>query len=59
MNELQLLTWARGTGLNIALGIFLLGVLWRLFEIYSLGRKPDLSAPIPQPAQKIRGRGAR
>lgn len=45
MNDLQFLTWVRGPGLDIALGIFLLGVLWRLFEIYSLGRKPDLSAP--------------
>lgn len=45
MNELQLLTWARGPGLDIAVGIFLLGVVWRLLEIYSLGRKPDLSAP--------------
>jgi nitrate reductase gamma subunit len=45
MNDLQLLTWVRGTGLNIAVSIFLLGVFWRLFEIYSLGRKRDLSAP--------------
>lgn len=45
MNELQFLTWVRGTGLNIAVGIFLLGVLWRLIEIYSLGRKKDLAAP--------------
>jgi nitrate reductase gamma subunit len=45
MNDLQMLTWVRGTGLNIAVVIFLLGVLWRLVEIYSLGRKPDLSAP--------------
>ena len=45
MNDLQFLTWVRGPGLDIALGIFLLGVLWRLFEIYSLGRKTDLSAP--------------
>ena len=45
MNEIQFLTWVRGTGLNIAVGIFLLGVLWRLIEIYSLGRKKDLSAP--------------
>jgi nitrate reductase gamma subunit len=45
MNELQFLTWVRGTGLNAAIGIFLLGVVWRLLEIYSLGRKPDLSAP--------------
>ena len=39
------LTWVRGTGLNISIGIFLLGMLWRLFEIYSLGRKPDLAVP--------------
>jgi nitrate reductase gamma subunit len=45
MNEMQFLTWVRGTGLNLALGLFLLGVLWRLIEIYSLGRKKDLSAP--------------
>ncbi|MDD5390981.1 MAG: hypothetical protein PHD37_16720 [Gallionellaceae bacterium] len=44
MNEIQLLTWVRGPGLDIAVGIFLLGVFWRLFEIYSLGRKKDLSA---------------
>ena len=45
MNEMQFLTWVRGTGLNIAVVLFLLGVLWRLIEIYSLGRKKDLSAP--------------
>jgi nitrate reductase gamma subunit len=45
MNELQLLTWVRGPGLDIAVGIFLLGVLWRLIEIYTLGRKKDLAAP--------------
>jgi len=39
------LTWVRSTGLNISIGIFLLGTLWRLFEIYSLGRKQDLAAP--------------
>jgi nitrate reductase gamma subunit len=45
MNDMQFLTWVRGPGLDIAVGIFLLGVLWRLFEIYSLGRKQDLAAP--------------
>lgn len=43
MHELQFLTWVRGPGLNLAIGIFLLGVVWRLLEIYSLGRRPDLS----------------
>ena len=45
MNELLFLTWVRGPGLDIALSIFALGVLWRLFEIYSLGRKKDISEP--------------
>jgi nitrate reductase gamma subunit len=45
MNDMQFLTWVRGTGLNLAIGIFILGVIWRLLEVYSLGRKPDLSAP--------------
>jgi nitrate reductase gamma subunit len=50
MNEIQFLTWVRSTGLNIALGLFVLGVLWRLIEIYSLGRKKDLA-----PARKVAG----
>lgn len=45
MNEMQFLTWVRGPGLDIALGIFVLGVIWRLLEIYTLGRKKDLSVP--------------
>jgi len=45
MNEMQFLTWVRGQGLDLAVSIFLLGVLWRIFEIYSLGRKKDLAAP--------------
>jgi len=49
MNELQFLTWVRGPGLDIALSIFLLGVLWRLLEIYTLGRKADLAAPRSRP----------
>lgn len=45
MDQLQFLTWVRGPGLNLALAVFVLGVLWRLIEIYGLGRKQDLSAP--------------
>ena len=45
MNEDLFLTWVRNTGLDIALGIFVLGMLWRLFEIYLLGRKADLAVP--------------
>ena len=50
MNEIQFLTWVRSTGLNIAIGLFLLGVLWRLIEIYSLGRRPDMA-----PSRKAAG----
>jgi nitrate reductase gamma subunit len=39
----DLLIWTRGPGLALALGILVFGVLLRLFEIYSLGRKSDLS----------------
>lgn len=49
MNETLFLTWVRGPGLNIAVGIFVLGVIWRLIEIYALGRKPDLAAPRHRP----------
>lgn len=45
MNELAFLTWVRGPGLNIAIAIFVLGVLWRLIEIFAIGRKKDLSEP--------------
>lgn len=45
MSEMQLLAWVRGDGLDLAVALFLLGVVWRLIEIYSLGRKKDLSAP--------------
>ena len=49
MNDLLFLTWVRSTGLDIAIGIFALGTLWRLFEIYTLGRKPDLAVPRHRP----------
>lgn len=38
-----LLTWARGPGFDWALAIFVFGMLLRLFEVISLGRKPDLA----------------
>jgi nitrate reductase gamma subunit len=50
MNEMQFLTWVRGPGLNIALALFVLGMVWRLIEIYGLGRKKDLA-----PARKVAG----
>lgn len=45
MDQQLFLTWVRGTGLNLAVGIFVLGTLWRLVEIYGLGRRADLAAP--------------
>lgn len=45
MNPLDLLTFARGSALNWALVIFIAGIVLRLFEIYSLGRKADLAVP--------------
>ena len=43
MSALELLTWARGPGLSIALAVCAFGILLRLFEIFSLDRKTDLS----------------
>ena len=45
----ELLVWARGTGLEIALIIFIAGTLLRLIEIFALGRKKDLSEPRRRP----------
>lgn len=43
MNSLDLLTFARGPALTAALVVCAFGILLRLFEIYGLGRKADLS----------------
>lgn len=43
MDAALFLNWVRGTGLQVAIFIFLLGMVWRLIEIYSLGRKADLA----------------
>lgn len=45
MSGLELLTWARGPGLVLALGICIFGVILRFIEILALGRKADLSVP--------------
>lgn len=45
MSEMELLLWARGPGFQWALGIYLLGMTLRGFELFSLGRKRDLSPP--------------
>ena len=43
MNANDLLIWARGPGFDIALSVFVAGMLLRLLEVISLGRKPDLA----------------
>ncbi len=43
MNANDLLIWARGPGFDIALFIFVAGMLLRLLEVLSLGRKADLA----------------
>ena len=45
MGANELLAWARGPGFDIALTIFIAGMLLRLLEVLALGKKPDLSAP--------------
>ena len=45
MDANELLALARGPVFDIALAIFVVGMLLRLLEVLSLGKKPDLSAP--------------
>ena len=50
MSGLELLTWARGPGLALALGICIFGVILRFAEILALGRQADLAVPRPNSA---------
>ncbi|HBH36426.1 MAG TPA: hypothetical protein DDW45_08805, partial [Gammaproteobacteria bacterium] len=43
MNSAEFLLWVRGPGLNIAMAIFIIGMLIRLLEIFMLGRKRNLA----------------
>ena len=43
MTEIELLSWARGPGLQIATVIFVAGIVIRFFEILMLGRKTNLA----------------
>jgi nitrate reductase gamma subunit len=45
MDANELLALARGPAFDIALTVFVVGMLLRLLEVLSLGKKPDLSAP--------------
>ncbi|MCU7936355.1 MAG: hypothetical protein KZQ99_16015 [Candidatus Thiodiazotropha sp. (ex Dulcina madagascariensis)] len=39
------LLWVRGPGFDIALVVFIIGILIRLLEVLILGRKPDYAEP--------------
>ncbi|MCU7907076.1 MAG: hypothetical protein KZQ76_14795 [Candidatus Thiodiazotropha sp. (ex Epidulcina cf. delphinae)] len=39
------LLWVRGPGFDIALAVFIIGILIRLLEMLMLGRKPDYAEP--------------
>jgi nitrate reductase gamma subunit len=43
MSDMELLLWAKGTGLQIAGIIFIVGMILRVLEILLLGRKRDLA----------------
>ena len=43
MNEIDFLNWVRGPGFQIAVIIFIAGIIIRLVEILLLGRKPNLA----------------
>lgn len=43
MNEIDFLSWVRGPGFQIAVIIFIAGIIIRLVEILLLGRKPNLA----------------
>jgi len=46
MNEpMDFLIWTKGMAFDIAVTIFVIGVILRLFEIISLGRKQNLAEP--------------
>ncbi len=47
MSGLELLTWGRGPGLVLALGLCIFGVILRFAEILALGRRADLALPRP------------
>ena len=44
-SSMDFLLWVRGPAFNIAVAIFVIGVLARLFEILVLGRKSLYSEP--------------
>ncbi len=44
MNSTDFLLWVRGPGLNLALGIFIFGMVIKMLEIFLPGRRQNLAA---------------
>jgi len=42
-NAMDFLLWVRGPAFDVAVAVFVIGVLMRLLEIFLLGRRPNLS----------------
>lgn len=51
MNSVEFLQWVKGPLFNLALFIFIAGLVLRLFEILSLGRKVNYAVPKGSPMQ--------
>lgn len=45
MDTQQLLEWLRGTGMQIAVAVFALGLVYRVLHLLLLGRKKNLAEP--------------
>ena len=45
MNQQELLDFVRGTGLQIAAAVFVLGMVYRMLHLVLLGRRKNLAAP--------------
>lgn len=45
MMEIEFLFWVRGPGMQIALAVFLVGIVYRLLANYLIGRKETLADP--------------
>ncbi len=45
IEPMDFLLWVRGTAFDVSLGIFVIGVVVRFFEIFSLGRAANFAEP--------------
>ena len=45
MTETEFLNWVRGSGMQLALAVFIIGMVYRVLENYLIGRKQSLAEP--------------